>query len=136
MTCENCNCEKCTELKLIKIPELNIEITKVIHHGKYYNEIMELKPKDMRLLKIEEVLWLVNSKYANELKIGVSNINNDFFFEQPLKSNKNYVAGFGANGGRAYLYCDGGPSSRYSCLGVIFVRDLKKRNHKKIGDIR
>ncbi len=39
----------------------------------------------------------------------------NIYFWYPRKDN---VAGFGADSGRAYLYCDGIPSSTDSALGV------------------
>ena len=113
--------------KWLKIPELNIEVEIEVHDkNKSWNEL-ELGKREDELLTVEECIFLANSKYVKELKMGGSSSNNDFFIKQPFTLNKKngYVAWFFADSDRAGLICDGNPDYRYDSLGVRFKRKLK-----------
>ena len=69
---------KTETLEFFNIPELKISITKVIYKGKSYNEMMALKPKDCRLLTVEEGFYLITSWFTND----------EFLIEQPINKNK------------------------------------------------
>ncbi len=113
-------------MKTIKIPELKIEVSaEVLHKGKTYQECMRLKPKDWRMQRINEVVWLANSKYAEKLKMFTGW--NDSFFAQPFRLNKEkgLVAGFVACSIRVDLDCSKYPLVPNSALGVRWARDLR-----------
>lgn len=112
-----------SEQEWIEVPELNIKITKVIHHNKDYNKIMKLKPKDCRLLGLEELKIIVNN-YGKKLNLWKGK--NDFFFEQPFNKNENFVAGLVASSDSARVDCLGHPDYVYAPLGVIFVKEQEK----------
>ena len=105
----------------MKIPELKIEVELEIHDkGKYLKDI-EI-PKGLRLLKINEIIFLYNN-YKKEL-----NMENTWeFFEQPFTEykNKNYNARLDAYGSGAGLYCGRDPGDSDSSLGVRFCREIK-----------
>ena len=125
------------EIKTLKIPELNIEVTKeVLHKNKTTKEMIELIPKGWRLLslcrekdKVNEVIWLCNSKYSKELKMDNSSTEDDFLIEQPFNINKklNLYAFVWFNNPQigSKLDCRGrGLYGGISAFGVRFVRDL------------
>ena len=110
----------------IKIPETNYEITKdVIHKGKSYNEIMELKKPEEELVTLK-IIGIIseNPQLLKKLKMDSSSTNDDFFFKQPFPQNekRDYVARFCANSVCAGLGCGGSSSGSVSYLGVRFVR--------------
>ena len=123
--CEKCGREVIEPQTTIKIKELNIEVEKDIHEkGKSFDRL--ICPNGWRLLKVEEIVFLANSKYAEELKMFSGE--DDFFFEQPFEKNKEekLVAGFGANSDGAYLDCYRDPVNSYSSLGVRYCKEISK----------
>ena len=113
----------------VKIPDTDYEVTKdVIHKGKSYNEIMELKKPEEELLTLKIIGIICEyPKLIKILKMDSSSTKNDFFFKQPFPQNekRDYVARFYANSGCAYLGCIEGSSDSNSGLGVRFVRRTK-----------
>lgn len=110
--------------KWLFIPELNIYVTKkVLFKGRSWNEL-KLSEKEDQLLTVNEVIWLANSKYSDQLNI--YSREDHFFIKQPFDKNKmeNLIARFGGSGW-AFLDCDRDPSSRYDSLGVRFIKRLK-----------
>jgi hypothetical protein len=127
MKCKHCGHE-IEDRSSIKIKELRIEVETEIHDKDKTLKEIEI-PKGWRLLTLEEIMWLHNSKYKKKL-----NLDDTWeFIEQPFKINKenNFVARFVANSDRANLYCNGIPDYSYSSLGVRFCRDLKKGDKMK-----
>jgi hypothetical protein len=109
-------------MKTIKIPKLKIEVETEIHdNGRWLKDIKI--PKGWRLLKVNEIFWLRNSKYRDKLNL----LKTWEFIEQPDKiSKKNgYVARFIAYSVRAVLSCNRYPDFSNSALGVRFCRELK-----------
>ena len=108
------------EKRLLKIPELNIKVETEIHDkGKCLKDIKV--PKGMRLLKIDEIIFLYDN-YCKEL-----NLKNTWeFIEQPFKNNKSYVARFYADSDWASFNCNRDPSYSDSYLGVRFCKEVKK----------
>jgi hypothetical protein len=113
-------------MKWIKIKELNVEVTEILHKGKTFDECISLKPKDVRLLTYNEVIGLMNSDKLELLlpKVGWS----DFFFEQPIKLYKE-------NGKRAIAFRRGGwlglalsmgKTAKADWRGVVWARKLGK----------
>ena len=94
-------------MKTIKIKELKIEVETEIHDKNKCLKDIKI-PKGWRLLTMNKITWLHNSKYKKKL-----NLNDTWeFFEQPFKFNRNncYVARFVADSVRAYLDCGRDPS--------------------------
>ena len=108
-------------MKTIKIKELNIEVETEIHDkNKILSEIRI--PKGWRLLTVNEIIWLHNSKYKKQL-----NLEDTWeFIKQPFKINKDYVARFGAISVWAGLDCDRNSGIRDDSLGVRFCKDIKE----------
>ena len=110
----------------IKIPELKIEVQSKIHHkDKTYAECEKDLSKEESIPTYEQIQWLRNSKYRDQL-----NLKDSWeFVQNPDKISKEngYVAGFFALSGFAYLDCDVGSSYSISVLGVRFVRGLKMK---------
>lgn len=108
----------------IKIPELKIEIqTKIHHKDKTYSECEKDLSKGESIPTYEQIQWLRNSKYKDQL-----NLDDSYEFVQNpdnISKKNGYVAGFCANSGYAYLDCGVGSSYSVSYLGVRFVRSLK-----------
>lgn len=110
-------------MKWIKIKDL--EVTKVLHKGKTFDECMKLRPKDARLLTYKEVIGLMNSDKLN--RILPKGKWSDFFFEQPIQVNKE-------KGKRAIAFLRAGwlgmalsmGSSRAGWRGVVWARKLKR----------
>ena len=120
MKCKHCGHE--IERETIKIKELNIEVeTKIQQKGESFNKIKI--PKGWRLLTMEEIKFLHNSKYKKDLNL----VDTWEFIEQPFELNKknDCVARFVAHSDWAGFGCDRGPGFRGSSLGVRFCRDLK-----------
>ena len=110
----------------IKIPELKIEIQPKIHHkSKTYAECEKDLSKGESIPTYEQIQWLRNSKYKDQL-----NLNDSYEFVQNpdnISKKNGYVAGFWADSGYADLGCDMGSDYSYSYLGVRFLR---KKNSK------
>ena len=125
MKCKHCGHEierETIKIKELNIKELNIEVeTNIQQKGKSFNEIKI--PKGWRLLTMEEIKFLHNSKYKEDLNL----VDTWEFIEQPLELNKknDYVAGFNADSYWANFVCYWGPDDRFDSLGVRFCRDLK-----------
>ena len=121
MKCKHCGNE-IEDMETIKIRELNIEVETEIHDKNKILSEIEI-PKGWRLLTVNEITWLFNSRYKKKL-----NLEDTWeFIEQPFKFNKkkDYVARFYADSDGAYLGCIGNPDGRDDSLGVRFCRDLK-----------
>ena len=108
----------------IKIPELKIEVqTKIHHKSKTYAECEEDLSEGESIPTYEQIQWLRNSKYKDQL-----NLDDSYEFVQNpdnISKDNGYVAGFYAVSGYAYLGCDWVSSYSYSYLGVRFVRRTK-----------
>ncbi len=117
---------KSNESEWIKIPNTDYEVTKdVLHKGKSYDEIMELKKPEEELLTLKIIgIICENPSLLKVLKMDSSSTNDDFFFKQPFPQNekKGYVARFYAYSDGANLGCDEGSSGSNSYLGVRFLR--------------
>ena len=117
----------------ISIPETEYEVTKeVLHKGKIYNEIMQLKKPDEELLTLKQIGIICEyPELLKTLKMDSSSTDNDFIFKQPFPQNEKngYIAWFYADSGRAVLVFDGDASSSGSTLGVRFVRKKVKRKN-------
>jgi len=116
-------------MKIIKIPELNIEIQKEIHHKeKSYNELIKEFPDlEDKLPTYAELQFLRNSnKYRKLLNLDDTW---EFVKQEDLVAKKNgFVARFVAYSNRAYLDCVRDPVGGNPSLGVRFVNrkeDLK-----------
>ncbi len=108
----------------IKIPELKIEVqTKIHHKNKTYAECEKDLSKGESLPTYEQIQWLRNSKYRDQLNL----IDSWEFVQNPDKISKDngYVARFYAGSVYADLDCDRNSSDSYSDLGVRFVRRTK-----------
>jgi len=118
----------------IGIPGTDYEVTKnVLHKGKSYDKIMQLKKPEEELLTLKMIgIICENPDLLKELKMDSSSTNDDFFFKQPFPQNKerDYVARFYADSDCAYLYCDRDSSVAYSVLGVRFVRKKISKEEK------
>ena len=108
----------------IKIPELKIEIqTKIHHKNKNYTECEKDLEKGESIPTYEQIQWLRNSKYKDQL-----NLDDSYEFVQNpdnISKENGYVAGFFADSDCAYLDCGRSSSYSYSDLGVRFVRRTK-----------
>ena len=116
--------DKKKKRKIIKIPELKIEVEAEIHDkGKLLRDIKI--PKGWRLLRIEEISYLFNKENYK----GLLSLNKTFeFTEQPFEVNKEKRLGswFSADSGWAYLDCGINPSYSDAGLGVRFCREIIK----------
>ncbi len=123
---------KFNESEWIKIPNTGYEVTKdVLHKGKSYDEIMELKKPEEELLTLKIIgIICENPSLLKVLKMDSSSTNDDFFFKQPFPQNKKkgYVARFYAYSDYANLDCGGDSSDSVSYLGVRFLREKKGSN--------
>ena len=110
----------------ISIPELKIEVqTKIHHKNKTYAECEKDLGKDESIPTYEQIQWLRNSKYKDQL-----NLDDSYEFVQNpdnISKENGYVARFYADSGYAYLYCNVDSSVSYSDLGVRFVRRTKEK---------
>jgi len=116
------------ESKLLDIPELNISVEIEVHDkGKSWDEL-NLSAREDDLLTAEQVLFLMNSKYAKQLKMDGSSSNDDFFIKQysELSRKNGYVAGFYADSGFSRLGSVGVSDCACSGRGVRFARKLKR----------
>ena len=108
----------------IKIPELKIEIqTKIHHKNKTYTECENDLSKGESIPTYEQIQWLRNSKYKDQL-----NLDDSYEFVQNpdnISRKNGYVAGFYAGSVFAYLDCYRDSSGSGSDLGVRFVRRTK-----------
>ena len=109
----------------IKIPELKIEIqTKIHHKNKTYVECENDLSKGESIPTYEQIQWLRNSKYKDQL-----NLDDSYEFVQNpdnIGKENGYVARFFAGSDFAYLYCVRNSSVSGSDLGVRFVRRTKE----------
>ncbi len=114
----------------LDIPELGISVEIEVHDKDKSWDDLKLSEREKELLTAEQCIWLANSKYAKQLKMDGSSINDDFFIQQPFNlSRKNgYVARFGVGSDYAGLYCGGYSDDSDSALGVRFVRKIKKES--------
>lgn len=113
--------------KWLHVPELKMYVEIEVHDkGKSWDDL-GLNYGDEKLLKIDEVVFLANSKYAKTLKMDGSSSNNDFYFDQPLELNKKkkHVAWFYAYSGYAGLCFYEYSRYSYSFRGVRFCRRYK-----------
>ncbi len=113
----------------IYIPELKIEIQNKIHHkNKTYKECEEDLSKGESITTYEQIQWLRNSKYKNQLNL----IDTWEFVENPdnISKENGYVARFCADSDCADLGCGGGSDYSGSTLGVRFVRKKISRGNK------
>ena len=119
----------------IGIPGTDYEVTKnVLHKGKSYDEIMQLKKPEEELLTLKMIgIICENPNLLKELKMDSSSTNDDFFFKQPFPQNKekSYVAWFYAGSVYAYLVCCRYSDYSYSDLGVRFARKKISGKNKK-----
>ncbi len=117
----------------IGIPGTDYEVTKnVLHKGKSYDEIIQLKKPDEELLTLKMIgIICENPNLLKELKMDSSSTSDDFFFKQPFPQNKEkgYVARFFAGSYYADLSCYWYSDDSGSYLGVRFVR--KKISKRK-----
>jgi hypothetical protein len=115
----------------IAIPETDLEVTKeVLHKGKSYNEIMQLKKPDEELLTLRHIGIICEyPELLKTLKMDASSTNDDFFFKQPFPKNKanNYVARFYSSSYWSGLGFRDGADYSYRTLGVRFVRKKGKK---------
>jgi len=118
----------------IGIPGTDYEVTKnVLHKGKSYDEIMQLKKPEEELLTLKMIgIICENPNLLKELKMDSSSTNDDFFFQQPFPQKENIGAGarFYAGSDYADLGCDGDSSDSDSSLGVRFVRKKISKGKK------
>jgi len=110
---------------IIKIPKLNIEIEKEIHHkGKSYNDLVKEFGKEFiekHLPTYAELQFLRNSNKYRKLL----NLDDTWEFvkqEDKISKKDGFATRFGANSNRAYLDCYGYPDYGYPSLGVRFVK--------------
>src|SRR4030042_2119304 len=110
--------------KWLDIPELGISVEIEVHDKNKSWDDLCLKDREIELLTAEQTIWLANSKYAKQLKMGRSSSDDDFFIQQPFNlSRKNgHVARFYALSDYANLDCGRYSDNSYSTLGVRFVR--------------
>ena len=116
----------------LDIPELGISVEVEVHDkGKSWDEL-GLSEREDELLTVEQVLFLMNSKYAKQLKMDGSSSEDDFFIKQysDLSRKSGLVANFYANADYSDLGSNGYSDDSGSNRGVRFCR---KRNFKK-GD--
>jgi len=113
----------------IHIPELKIEVqTKIHHKNKIYSECEKDLSKGESIPTYEQIQWLRNSKYKDQL-----NLDDSWEFVQNpdnISKKNNYVAGFYADSGYADLYCDRYSGDSDSVLGVRFVRKKISKKSK------
>lgn len=96
--------------------------TKVVQHGKTFNEIVI--PPGWRLLELEEVKQVANSNIWREilnLKLG----NNNFYFNQPFEVNKNLASWLGCSSSGFYLVADSNLSGSSAARGALFCQDVE-----------
>jgi len=118
--------------KLLDIPELGLSVEIEVHDkGKSWDDL-KLSEREEELLSVEQCIWLVNSKYAKQLKMDGSSRDDDFFIKQPFNLNKknNYIARFYAVSDYAYLGCYWNSGDSGSDLGVRFARKKISKGKK------
>jgi len=116
------------ESKLLDIPELNISVEIEVHDkGKSWDEL-NLSEREDDLLTAEQCLFLMNSKYAKQLKMDGSSSEDDFFIKQysELSRKNGYVADFFADSVYSDLSSYWNSDNAYSIRGVRFARKLKR----------
>jgi len=111
------------------------EVTKdVLHKGKSFNEIMQLKKSNEELLTLKQIAMILeNKELTKELKMDARySTYDDFFFKQPCETNElnNYVARFYSVSDRSGFVLVEYPNGSGSSLGVRFVRKKEKRSKK------
>ena len=112
----------------LDIPELGISVEIEVHDKNKSWDKLGLKDRENELLTYEECIWLANSKYAKQLKMDGSSLDDDFFIQQPFELNRKngFVAGFFAGSGGVGLYAVYYSRGSYSALGVRWVRRIEK----------
>ena len=118
----------------IKVPGTDYEVTKnVLHKGKSYDKIMQLKKPEEELLTLKMIgIICENPDLLKELKMDSSSSKDDFFFKQPFPQNEknNYVAWFCADSDYAVLGWGGYSGDSGSSLGVRFCRKKISKKSK------
>lgn len=116
----------------ITIPGTDYEVTnEVLHKGKSYNEIMQLKKPDEELLTLKQIGIICEyPELLKQLKMDSSSTEDDFFFKQPFPQNekKSYIARFYADSVRVVLVFDWDASYSVRARGVRWVRKKAKRS--------
>ena len=118
------------ESKWISIPKTNYEVTKeVLHKGKTFDEIINLKKSNEELLTLEMIgKFLKIPSLVKELKMDSKySTNDDFFFEQPFETNKEkkYIAQFYSDSDRSGFYCYVDLDYSFGAHGVRWFREKK-----------
>ncbi len=114
--------EESDKTEWVYIPELKIEVQTKIHH---LNKTLAVAMKDLKkgesVINYEQVQWLRNSKYRDQLNLLDTW---EFVYPNPdkISADKDYVAWFIAVSGYASLNCVWGSGNSGSNLGVRFVR--------------
>lgn len=114
--------EESDKTEWIYIKELKIEVQPKIHH---LNKTLAVAMKDLKkgesVVTYEQVQWLRNSKYKDQLNFVDTW---EFVYPNPdkISADNGYVARFSAGSDCAYLYCFGNSDNSDSTLGVRFVR--------------
>jgi len=111
------------EQKLLKIPELNIEVTKIQDWIKPYNEIVI--PKGFRLIEDYELMWLIRKATTKFLGKYKGEYNYFWIAQTPYVKANNYSSGLYLNGNLGLYLYDDGLSDSDEDGRVVFVRDLK-----------
>ena len=122
---------------LLEIPELSTEeytfkLEINVHDKNKSWDELGLSEREDELLTAEQVLFLMNSKYAKELKMDGSSSNDDFFIKQysDLSKANGYVAYFFADSWCSYLGSYEYSGVAYSDRGVRFVKKVPKNRIK------
>jgi hypothetical protein len=106
-----------------KIPELGIEISQQVYNNKTYAEILEIVKEEQ--IVTHDMLFKLRSltdKYPQFKDFWVFCPNPD-----KVSKNNNYVAGFIAGSGWAWLGCSRFPTGVGSSLGVFLYRKLRSK---------
>jgi len=112
----------------LDIPELGISVEIEVHDKNKSWDKLGLKDRENELLTYEECIWLANSKYAKQLKMDGSSLDDDFFIQQPFELNRKngFVARFYADSNWVDLYTGYDSRDSVSTLGVRWVRRIEK----------
>lgn len=111
---------------MVEIPELNIAVEKERHSFGVTFENLKI-PEGMRLMTLNEAVWLCNSKYAEEL--GLCNTGKWWgeYIEQPFEKNiGKYTALLAWGFGNFSIVVGGYLDDSSAARGVRFVKDIKK----------
>ena len=117
----------------LDIPELKISVELEVHDKNKSWDKLNLSEREDELLTYEQCIWLINSKYAKQLKMDGSSARDDFLIKQPFDLNRKngYVARFIANSDCVDLNTGRYSSGSYSDLGVRFCRKILTKASKK-----